>query len=506
MPAIVRLQGENTLRRILMLQCEQEISSFNPVPTEYELFDVALGEALIDANRQADTCLRGALDVFAARADVTVVPVYGAKACSGGLLRRAAFRRIADELLTALREHAQGADALYFSLHGAMGAEGELDPEGHLLEAARGILGPEVPIVTSLDLHGILTARMLRNMTATAVYHTYPHEDFIDTGARAARLLLLIIDTGARPVMARVRVPALVRGPELFTKTGCYGEIIRHAKELEANGAHAAAMLIGNPFTDVPELCCQSLVITDGDADTAKREALAMAAGFWGQRERMQASLVNLDDAIEAARRAKAPVTFTDAADAPSSGASGDSNTILKGLLEHGYRGRVLMPIVDAPAVERAHAAGVGASLQLAIGGSLDPERFPPLPVEVRVAMLGDGSWRHEVSGLSAEAGRTAVLEAGNITLIAVSRPVHMMDRSIFLAHGRDPRDFDLVVIKSPGAYSRFFTFAGENFVVDVPGATTANLPLLGHTICARPMFPLDPDVVFEPEVEVYPA
>ncbi len=494
------------MHQILVLQCEQEISSFNPVPTEYASFDIAVGSALIDANRQADTCVRGALDEFEARSDVTVVPVFGAKAPSGGLLRADAFRRIAGELLAALREHAKGADGLYFALHGAMGAEGELDPEGHLLEAARGILGPDVPIVTSLDLHGILTARMLRNMTATAVYHTYPHEDFIDTGARAARLLLHIIDTGARPVTARVKIPALVRGPELFTKSGCYGEIIRNAKRLEANGTLAAAMLIGNPFTDVPELCSQSLVITDGDADMAKREALAMAADFWQQRERMHAPLVSLGDAIEAARKAVAPVTFTDAADAPSSGASGDSNAILRGLLEHGYRGRAIMPIVDAPAVERAHAAGVGAVLQLAIGGSLDPARFPPLTMEVRVAMLGDGRWRHEVSGLLGDAGRTAVLEAGNTTLIAISRSVHLADRSVFLAHGRDPLDFDLIVIKSPGAYSRFFSFAGENFVVDVPGATTANLPLLGHEICARPMFPLDPDVVFEPAVEVCPG
>lgn len=494
------------MQRILVLQCEQEISSFNPVPSEYGSFDVAVGPDLIETNRQADTCVRGALDVFGARSDVTVVPVYGAKAPSGGLLRAEAFRRIRDELLAALREHAQGADGLYFALHGAMGAEGELDPEGHLLEAARGIVGPDVPIVTSLDLHGILTARMLRNMTATAVYHTYPHEDFIDTGARAARLLLRILDTGARPVMARVKIPALVRGPELFTKSGCYGDIIRDAKRLEANGALAAAMLIGNPFTDVPELCSQSLVITDGDAEAAKREALAMAAGFWEQRGRMHALLVSLADAIEAAKQVTAPVTFTDAADAPSSGASGDSNAILKGLLDQGYPGWAIMPIVDAPAVERAHAAGVGAVLHLAVGGSLDPARFPPLTIEARVAMLGDGRWRHEVSGLVGEAGRTAVLEAGNITLIAISRSVHLADRSVFLAHGRDPRDFDLIVIKSPGAYSRFFTFAAENFVVDVPGATTANLPLLGHRICARPMYPLDPDVAFEPEVEVYPA
>jgi hypothetical protein len=42
------------------------------------------------------------------------------------------------------------------------------------------------------------------------------------------------------------------------------------------------------------------------------------------------------------------------------------------------------------------------------------------------------------------------------------------------------------------------------NFNVDVPGATSANLPTLGHTICARPMYPLDPDTTFEPTVTLY--
>ncbi len=118
--------------------------------------------------------------------------------------------------------------------------------------------------------------------------------------------------------------------------------------------------------------------------------------------------------------------------------------------------------------------------------------------------MLGNGRYRHPVNGLPADAGRTAVLEAGNITLIAVSRQVAMMDRGVYLAHGRDPRDYDLIVVKSPGAFARFFTFAKANYVVDVAGSTTANLKLLGHRICARPMFPLDPDVEFSPEVELF--
>ena len=177
------------------------------------------------------------------------------------------------------------------SLHGAMGAEGELDPEGHLLSEIRRMAGPEVAIVISLDLHGILTDRMLRQIDGLAIYHTYPHVDFADTGARAARLLLRLLEGEARPVIARVTMPALVRGDELVTKTGCYGDLIRECQRLERDGsAMAAGIMIGNPFTDVPELCSQVLVMTDGNRELAAREAVRIAKEFWPQRFRMQGS------------------------------------------------------------------------------------------------------------------------------------------------------------------------------------------------------------------------
>ena len=385
-----------------------------------------------------------------------------------------------------------------------MGAEHELDPEGYLLEEVRKILGPGRPIVASLDLHGILTARMLRHLTGLAVYHTYPHQDFVDTGERAARLLLRIRDRGVRPVIARVVVPALVRGPELMTKTGLYGEIIRAAQQLERKDpVLAAAMMIGNPFTDVPELCSQAVVVTDNAPDLAAEGALRLATDFWANRQRMQARLNPLAEAIAEAKNLKGAVTFTDAADAPSSGASGDSSAILAGLLQHGYPGTVLLPIVDAPAARQAMAAGVGRTIPVNLGGSLDP-RFTPVRLDATVEMLSRGRFTFEFSGTPADAGPTAVLTSKNLTIVAMSRPILLMDRSLFLAHGQDPQRFDLIVVKSPGAYARYFTWATRNFVVDVPGATSANLLSLPYRHCRRPMFPLEPDTPFTPQVELF--
>jgi microcystin degradation protein MlrC len=208
---------------ILMAECMQEVSSFNPVPSAYDSFHVERGPELL-SQRGLNTAIGGALSVFEA-AGCEVVPAYAARAGSAGLLSADGWARLSAEFLDAVAARLPGVDGVYVSLHGAMGADGELDPEGHLLAALRRLAGDAVPLVISLDLHGILTDRMLRAIDGLAIYHTYPHVDFADTGERAARLLLRLLDGGVRPVIARAVIPALVRGDELITKTGCYGDL-----------------------------------------------------------------------------------------------------------------------------------------------------------------------------------------------------------------------------------------------------------------------------------------
>jgi microcystin degradation protein MlrC len=206
-------------------------------------------------------------------------------------------------------------------------------------------------------------------------------------------------------------------------------------------------------------------------------------------------------------------VVLVDAADATSSGATGDSNAILRALVESGYTRRALIPIVDAPAVRAAFAAGVGKRVRATVGGALDPARFQPLPIEARVHMLSEGRFYSETTRDRWNAGPTAVLKldapasggGDGITLIVTSRAVSLYDRALFYAHGQDPRFFDAVVVKSPHCEHRMFKSWAARYVdVDAPGATSANLPGLGHTRAARPVFPLDPDVVFHPQVKLF--
>ncbi len=487
--------------RILVAECKQEVSTFNPHLSSYEDFSIRRGDELFQYHRTVRNEVGGALSVFDENSQVELVPTYGAMfITSGGTLAKPAWDRIANEFLEAIRV-APAVDGVYFAMHGAMASEEELDPEGYLLAETRKILGEQIPIVVSLDLHGILTDRMVQHSDAIVAYHTYPHVDFFETGQRAARLLLRLAAGAVRPVTAKVAIPALVRGDELITATGLFGESIRIAQQVESGPRGlSAGMFIGNPFTDVPSLQTYSFAVTDNDPELAERAALQIADIFWANHEKMQVPLVSLDEmGATMMRPNRGTIGLVDAADATSSGASGDSNAILRKLVSIGYQGRTLLPMVDEAAVKVAFDHGVGSTIDVKVGGSLDRQRFEPLSIKAKVRMLADGRFRSESFGEEWLAGPTAVLQADNFTLVVSSRAVSLYDRSFFYAHGQNPKNFDAVVIKSPHCQHHMFAaWCSQMINVDAPGSSSANLPYLGHSRCPRPIFPLDSDVRFD--------
>ena len=262
----------------------------------------------------------------------------------------------------------------------------------------------------------------------------------------------------------------------------------------------AANFFWGNPFTDVPQLTSYALIVTDNDPELGSREALAMSQEFWEGRALMQSPLVSIGEAVRQATAAvgQGTVVLIDAADATSSGASGDSNAVLRGLIEGGYPGKALFPIVDAPAVAQAIAAG--------IGGTLDPARFPTLRVTGTVRVIHDGEVDAESHpGVIWHAGPTVVLQVGKHAVCVTTRAIHLYDRSLFYATGQDPRRFDCVIQKSPHCQDRFFRVWVEELIgVDAPGSTSANLPYLGHTVCPRPMYPMEKDATFTPNAQLF--
>lgn len=482
------------MKRVLIAELKQETSTFNPEKTWYGNFQVHLGDDILATYRGTRTELAGALDVFDANGKIEIVPTMTAASVSGGPIYEPDLQRLLSELLSAVRENRQIAGA-YICLHGAMAGEKESDPEGRLMMEIREILG-DVPIVASLDLHAVISDRLVAATDILVPYHTYPHVDQYETGQRAANNLLNLLSGSVKPTTARVEIPMLVRGDELITATGRFGDAIRMCQEIESSTSGlAAGVIIGNAFTDVPDLQSNVLVTTNNDSERAQTSAENIARFMWQNRELFQAQLVSLDEAIQLANETNGLTVFSDAADATASGASGDSNAILKGLLQPNFEGTALVPIVDAPAVEQAFAAGVGATFDVDLGGTLDRERFTPVRVNAQVKSLHDGDFYYE-NGTAGRAGRVAVFVVGKIHVMVTERAVYVVGRKVFQSHGLDPQDYDVVVVKSPNGFRTYYESIASRIVpVDVPGSTSANLKSLPFKNCVRPIFPLDDNV-----------
>lgn len=479
--------------RVLIAEVKQETSTFNPMPTLYDEFRIYSGEDIFTAYRETKTELAGAFDVFDEDGRIEIVPTVAADCVSGGPIATPDLDRLLNEIEQSVREQTD-IDAAYICLHGAMAGADEGDPEGRLLQNLRAILG-DIPLVASLDLHCVLTGRMIEHADILVPYHTYPHTDHYETGQRAARNLIGLLDGKSKPTVARVELPMLVRGDELLTASGRFGEAIRMCQDVEASETGlAAGVIIGNAFTDVPALQSNVLVTTNDDAEAAREAAERIGKFMWEHRALFQAQLTSLDESIRLANKTDGLVVFSDAADATASGASGDSNAIFKGLVDSGFSKRALIPIVDQLIVDVAFEKGVASSFQTLVGGTRDPGRFKQNQffTQVSVKSLHDGKFAYE-NGTIGNGGRVAVVVAGSITLLVTERPVYVVGQRVFQEHGLNPADFDLVVVKSPNGFRTWYESVAALIVpVDVPGSTSANLKSLPFENCVRPIFPLD--------------
>ena len=278
-------------------------------------------------------------------------------------------------------------------------AETEIDPEGRVASGIRQIVG-DVPNVAAMDLHAVISQRLVDAADALVFLHTYPHTDMRDTGQRAARLLLRQLDGDVKPTTARVSIPhywpaAMNSSPP----TGRFGEAIRRCQEIEASlGGLAAGVIIGNPFTDVPDLQVQCNCHHRRRSSPRPRTGAGIGPLHVGKSPLLdsQTHLCSNKPCVWP-KRTEGLTVFSDAADSTASGASGDSNAILKGLLQYNYSKRALIPIVDAP------CGGSCLSDWSRGADSLGPwaapstrSRFAPVELPLYVKSLSDGAFTTE--------------------------------------------------------------------------------------------------------------
>jgi microcystin degradation protein MlrC len=455
------------------------------------------GERLFEL-RGTDNEVSGACTVLEGEAGATVVPLMASRWNSSSVLQAEAHAVLRETLLGRLRE-AGPVNGVLLSCHGSMVATDSDDPEADLAEAVRGIVGPEVPVAMTLDLHANVTDRMVRSIDLIVGYEHYPHDDAHTTGQRAARLLLDAIRGRISPTMARVRLPMIQTAFHASTSgDGPFARLERsaRAREREAGVLSVSNFHVGS-YIDVPEMGCSTLVITDADSGLARRHAIELAEAYWRDRHEYLVDRVSVAEAVRRGRELDAgPVLLLNTADTTGGGAAGDSISVAAGLLEAGIHEPALAMVVDPPAAAAWHPAGPGARLRLEVGHRVDPRWGRPVLLEGRVAALVDGRFRYTggiFGGTDASMGPSAVFEVGPLRLLIMTASTYDWADEQYRSAGLDPTTARWVEAKNMMNFRRTYGHVMRAaYVLDAPGPTPADMRDLPFERARRPWFPMD--------------
>jgi microcystin degradation protein MlrC len=363
-----------------------------------------------------------------------------------------------------------------------------------------------VPIAVTLDFHGNLGADMVGKADLLHGYKTYPHVDMAERGAEAAERLAQVIAGRIRPTAAWRKPPLLPPLGSQGTARGPMRRLHDLAGEMEKDPkVVSVSVFAGFPHADIPDAGLGIYVVTDDDQALAERLASRLARVAWEHRREFVHVALPVKEAVARALAADGrPIVLADMADNTGGGAAGDGTEILRELLRVGARSAVVACLWDAAAVQQCVKAGVGARVTLDVGGKVDDHHGAPLRVTGTVRTLSDGRFVHRgpmMTGLPGRLGPTAVLDVDDVKVILITYRWQTLDPEMIRFVGIDPLREKILVVKSTIHYrAAFEPIAREIIEVDAPGLSSSNLARFDFRRIRRPIFPLDPDTVYEPE------
>ncbi|MCZ6679183.1 MAG: M81 family metallopeptidase [Candidatus Poribacteria bacterium] len=480
---------------------------------------VQRGEALL-AQAHPRSFIGGFVE-GAKRPDVELIPTVGIGFSHGGIIRADVYQRCRGMIVDALRE-AGPLDGAYFALHGAMVAEAPYtDAEGELVREARRALG-DIPMVGTYDFHGIMSDWEVESLVPFP-NNTNPHIDGYERGLEAAECLLQMLDGKVQPVTRRVFVPII--GPNIGQSTWSHipaeeeqlllYQLNQKREELEKTPKVINITILGGyGYGDSPDAGMSVVATTDGDADLARQMALELARDLWRRREELQTvrPIYPIDEGVKMAMAREAgPVLLVDLGDDPGSACPADSPAVLESLIRHEARDCALT-IRDAEVVRAGMEAGVGATLNIAVGGKIDQRFYQPLQVTGVVKSIDDGryticgpthgGWGREVNRAvfrESNVGPRVVLRIGNKIDVIFSQRRTGKDRDFFKSAGILLEEKRILVVKSNQAHrASFDPVVASTIELNTPGVSTVDYASLPYRYLQRPIWPIEPDMNWE--------
>src|SRR3954463_15443759 len=417
-----------------------------------------------------------------------LVPTIACGASPSAHVTRDAFERIVKTMVDGIAA-AGPIDAVYLDLHGAMVTEHLDDGEGEILARVRRVIGKDIPLVASLDLHANVTPEMMEHADALIAYRTYPHVDMAETGRASARHLALLLKTGQRLAKAFRQLPFLIPISWQCTNDQPTKSIYEKLAALESNAVPTLSLAPGFPAADFVD-CGPSVFAygrTQEDADAA---AEAIANLVIGHENDFDGKIYSPDEgvrhAMELAKTATRPIVIADTQDNPGAGGDSDTTGMLRALVRNRAIRAATGAIYDPESARAAHAAGLGASVTLSLGGKSGIPGDAPYQETFVVETLSDGNFTATgpyYGGRLMEMGPSACLRIGDVRVVVASHKAQLADQSMYRYVGIEPTEQAILVNKSSVHFRADFEPIAEKLLIcAAPGAMPADTAALPWT------------------------
>jgi microcystin degradation protein MlrC len=482
--------------RIFTASLATETNTFSPVPTDRASFETAF-YAEPGKHPETPTLCSSPMVALRRRAlndGLTVIEGTAAWAEPGGVLQRAAYEGLRDEIVYQLRS-ALPVDAVILGLHGAMVAQGYDDCEGDLLARVREIVGPDVVIAAELDPHSHLTPKRVAAANVLAAFLEFPHTDFYERGEHVAELGLRAARGEIEPVISTFDCRMIQVLPTSREPMRSFVDRIKATQGRD--GVLSISVIHGFMAADVPEMGTRIMVVTDGDK--AKGDALAEKLGreLYAMRETVAMEMLTADEGIARALAARAkdparPAVVADVWDNPGGGVAGDGTIVLRKLMERGVKSVGVATIWDPLAVTFCHAAGEGAVIELRFGGKAGPQAGEPIDATVRVVRaVEEGRQSFGPSRVTLGPAALVRIEGTEIDVILNTNRTQTFEPDIFSNLGVDPLAKDILLVKSTNHfYAGFAPIAAEVIYVAAPSAYPTDPRTTNYRKLTRPIWP----------------
>lgn len=435
----------------------------------------AVWRAISGANIPSAGFVQSALD-----AGDTVIPTTWAAASPSAHVAASAYERIAGMIVNGIRS-ALPVDAVYLDLHGAMVAETFDDGEGELLRRVRSVVGPDIPIVASLDLHANVTAQMLDQADILVAYRTYPHVDMAETGVRTYKQLQRRLAMGVRPKMAVRRLPFLIPICWQCTDLEPSKRLYQTLADIETDSLQLS-FTTGFPAADFAE--CSPVIWAYDDKQVNADAAVEQLTAAANAAESLFAGkLFSPDEAVlyamEKSRTSVKPVVIADAQDNPGAGSNSDTTGMLRALVRNKAQRAAIGLLVDPMAAAKIKACGEGNRIRLAIGGNSGVAGDEPFEGDFLIERVSDGKvdatgpYYH---GFHLDMGCSACLLIDGVRIVVASNKVQMADQAMFRFVGIEPNEQAMLVVKSAVHFRADFAPIAEEIIV---GAAPGFMPMI---------------------------